>query len=496
MKRMFCLLLAVLLLSGCSAGSVDPASEPEPASAPAEASPATPAEPAEEAPAILPDSSAGEDGDEIQPQTTQDKEVPSMLPYRTLTEITNNGPYVTKLILPMPVEIGANDVTPETFSVYVERKNRNTGEIVLTSRTWLEPPTLPSKGYREITAAYPSDGQGNRLETGSYATLEMAYGPIYPLGYAQASFGMMKNEWIFSDYRVTQIKEIPGDPPVSGLVFGESEEELCPQMDGWVNDTSHYEALPLNYGYWAPAEEVKRPLVIWLHGAGEGGSDPTIAYTGNKVVNLSGPDIQAKLGGAWILAPQTPTMWMDDGSGQYGRTGRSKYTEALKALIDEFVALHADRIDANRIYIGGCSNGGFMTMRMIIDYPDFFAAAYPVCEALYDETITDENIQSIKDLPIWFVHASNDPVVKPGETVVPTYERLIAAGATNVHFSYYDKVVDDKFVNEKGLPYEYIGHFTWVYVYNDDCHLDYNGEPVTIDGQPVTLFQWMAHQSR
>ena len=62
MKRMFCLMLAVLLLSGCSAGSVDPASEPEPASAPAEASPATPAEPAEEASAILPDSSAGEDG--------------------------------------------------------------------------------------------------------------------------------------------------------------------------------------------------------------------------------------------------------------------------------------------------------------------------------------------------------------------------------------------------------------------------------------------------
>ena len=73
-----------------------------------------------------------------------------------------------------------------------------------------------------------------------------------------------------------------------------------------------------------PPLEGMRPLVIWLHGAGEGGTDPTIAYTGNKVVNLSGPEIQAKLGGAWILAPQTPTMWMDDGSGQYGRTGRSK----------------------------------------------------------------------------------------------------------------------------------------------------------------------------
>lgn len=419
-----------------------------------------------------------------------------MLPYRSVTEITNNGPYVTKLILPMPIEIKDGDVTTDMFSVYVERKNRETAEIVLTSRTWLEPPTLPSKGYRVVTDAYPSDNNGNRQPTGNYATLEMAYGPIYPLGYAQASFGRMMNEWIFSDYHVTQVKELPGDPPISGMVFDQVEVELCPQMDGWINDTSGYAALPLNYGYWEPKEEGMRPLVIWLHGAGEGGKDPTIAYTGNKVVNLAGPDIQAKLGGAWILAPQTPTMWLDDGSGQYGRTGRSMYTEALMALIEEFVESRGSRIDKNRIYIGGCSNGGFMTMRMVVSYPEYFAAAYPVCEALYDEVISDQDIENIKNVPIWFTHASNDPVVKPNETVIPTYNRLIAAGAPNVHLSYFDKVVDDKFVNEKGEPYEYMGHFTWVYVYNDACTLDYDGQPVTINGQPVSLFQWMAQQKK
>ncbi len=419
-----------------------------------------------------------------------------MLSYRALIEVTNNGPYVTKLILPMPVQIQAGDVTSDMFSVYVERKNRSTGEIVLTSRTWLEPPSLPSKGYRTVTAAYPCDEMGSPAQTGTFAALEMAYGPIYPLGYCQASFGMMKNEWIFSDYRVTQIKELAGDPLVSGMVFDTCQAELCPQMDGWVNATSGYEPLPLNYGYWEPREPGQRPLVIWLHGAGEGGSDPTIAYTGNKVVNLSGPDIQAKLGGAWILAPQTPTMWMDDGSGQYGRTGKSKYTQALMALIQEFVDARPERVDPKRVYIGGCSNGGFMTMRMIIDYPEYFAAAYPVCEALYDETISDEDIQSIKNIPIWFTHASNDPVVKPLETVVPTYQRLIAAGAPNVHFSYFDKVVDDKFLNDKGEPYEYMGHFTWVYVYNDDCVLDFDGKPVVCGGKEVSLFQWMAMQSK
>ena len=87
-------------------------------------------------------------------------------------------------------------------------------------------------------------------------------------------------------------------------------------------------------------------------------------------------------------------------------------------------------------------------------------------------------------------------MVKPLETVVPTYQRLIAAGAPNVHFSYFDKVVDDKFLNDKGEPYEYMGHFTWVYVYNDDCVLDFDGKPVVCGGKEVSLFQWMAMQSK
>ena len=35
------------------------------------------------------------------------KEDNAMLSYRALIEVTNNGPYVTKLILPMPVQIQA-----------------------------------------------------------------------------------------------------------------------------------------------------------------------------------------------------------------------------------------------------------------------------------------------------------------------------------------------------------------------------------------------------
>lgn len=130
--------------------------------------------------------------------------------------------------------------------------------------------------------------------------------------------------------------------------------------------------------------------------------------------------------------------------------------------------------------------------------PKYFAAAFPVCEALYDNTVSDKALQKIVHLPIWFTHAKNDPIVKPEETVIPTYKRLIAAGAGNVHFTYWDKIEDihEGFRDAEGKPYEYIAHFAWIPVLNDDCRVDYNGRPVVADGKEVGLLEWLSMQKK
>ena len=51
---------------------------------------------------------------------------------------------------------------------------------------------------------------------------------------------------------------------------------------------------------------------------------------------------------------------MDSGDGTIVDDNQSIYGAALKALVDEFVAAHADTVDLGRIYVGGLSNGGFM----------------------------------------------------------------------------------------------------------------------------------------
>lgn len=419
--------------------------------------------------------------------------------YYTFTRITDYGPYVTKLILPLPEEVSAPSVSPEMFSVFVERMD-DRGEILLLPKSWMaRDDREPSRGYIPVRAAYPSDRMGAKAETGNFLTLEMAYGPLFPLS-ASISAPNGMNVFIKSRYHIVQTGAFSGKTgPVAGLVYDFSLGDFCPDTENFRHGTASYQEQPLNYGYFIPQTSCggARPLLIWLHGAGEGGTDPTVAYAGNKVVSLASDRVQKLFGGAYVLVPQTPTFWMNDGTGEYGRTGKSIYVQALKACIDEFLEKNPG-IDRNRVYIGGDSNGGFMTMRMILDYPELFAAAFPVCEALYDETITEEQLKGIVNMPVWFTHAKNDPVVKPEETVVPTYQRLVKAGAKNVHFTFWDNIKDihEGFKDQNGEPFEYIGHFAWIPMLNDDCRLDYDGAPVKWGGREVSLLEWLAEQKK
>ncbi len=424
--------------------------------------------------------------------------------YYQVIDITDFGPYITKLVLAMPREVDKKELTSDQFSVYVTVRDKN-GDVVKMPKSFIERSEfVDNRGYREIRDAYPSDNKGNKSEKASrFVTLEMAYGPIYKCSSAiTADFKNVNGHehYTVSEYEITQIKEIgEGDDQLKGLVFDKLGAVYNPKKDRFLEDVSDDNEMPLRYGYFVPdLRGGKKPLIVWLHGAGEGGDETCISYTGNKVTELTEDWVQEKFGGVFIFSPQCPTMWLDDGSGDYGDSGNSKYVKSLKSAIDCFINKFGYAIDTDRIYVGGDSNGGFMTMRMIMDYPDFFAAAFPICEAMLDKRITDDHIAKMKELSIWFTHAANDPIVPPDKYVLPTYHRLMDAGAKNVHFTYWDKIVDIHagFKNEKGEPYEYMGHFAWIPMLNDDCKVDFDKKPVVFEGKEVTLMDWLALQKK
>jgi predicted peptidase len=399
--------------------------------------------------------------------------------YRTVTEIHDWGAAVTKVIVDISQPVPNNSVTEDTFNVHVSRSDDR-----------LATPLL-EEGYRTVTKAYVSDKDGNPAARGKYVVLEMEFGPNIslgsPLNYDWANTRL--NAWIDTKYTITQVQDIAlNSGTISGLMidaFAGGTREL---VEDFSSGSKTYNDVTLTYGDYAPAKDKeKNPLIIWLHGGGEGGTDPTIPLSANKAVNFASEEIQSYFDGAYVLAPQAPTKWMDGFTGV--ADGSSIYQEALMALIKDYVATNPD-IDPNRIYIGGASNGGYMTMLMIRDYPGFFAAAFPVCEGLNDTLITDEDIQNITKTPTWFVTAANDTTLLPELNTLPTFDRLNDAGAENVHLTLFDDVRDTTglYKNADGTPYEYNGHWSWIPVYNNEVE-------ATINGENITIMEWMAAQS-
>ncbi|MFX4226962.1 MAG: prolyl oligopeptidase family serine peptidase [Porticoccaceae bacterium] len=175
--------------------------------------------------------------------------------------------------------------------------------------------------------------------------------------------------------------------------------------------------------------------------------------------------------------------------------------------METFVTARSD-IDTDRIYIAGASNGGWMAVRLILDNPDYYAAALPVCEPLDLNYVSDEELAGITDIPIWLVTAATDETVEPELFPVPLYSQLRSLGAENIHLSFLPNVTDmtGTYQAEDGTPYEYNGHWSWIPVYNN--HLAYvegSGQlygPIvqeldSVGGREVvTLMEWLAAQSK
>lgn len=400
--------------------------------------------------------------------------------YALVVEGFDWGPAVNKVVL----DLGqTTDSLPEgSFSVYATR-----------STDLAEIPAAFASGERTVVGSYLSDASGTRTESGSHLTLVLAVGPQMPLGspFQYANNDKVRgNFWV--DYRVA-VTHTP-----SLRTWNQKSGQVLPLVDRF-DLGGRFEYSPgqmMSYAsYTPPAASAKKPLIIWLHGGGEGGTDPTIALLGNRAANYASDEIQQYFGGAYVLVPQAPTFWMNKEGGGYTRgDAEDIYHVGLMALIRDYVANHP-QVDPDRIYVGGCSNGGYMSLKLLLKNPDFFAAAYISALAYQSQYLTDEQIRSIRKVPIWFIHAKDDPVTVPDQTVVPVYQRLKSAGARNLHFSYYEHVVDITNLYG-GNDFRYSGHWSWIYSHANQATRDFDGNPVMSGGRPVTVMQWLAAQRK
>lgn len=175
--------------------------------------------------------------------------------------------------------------------------------------------------------------------------------------------------------------------------------------------------LPIN------AQE-KLPLVIFLHGRGDRGTDnrSQIYHEASFILNkhsILKSNMQLKYP-CYILIPQCSdkteneewAKWVGNtpetpfaGLGKNGsyvmHKNPSESGEAALELIEETIKNY--NIDANRIYLIGVSMGGFGVWEFTARKPHLFAAAIPM--AGYSDS---SQIENIKHIPYWIFHGNKD----------------------------------------------------------------------------------------
>lgn len=192
--------------------------------------------------------------------------------------------------------------------------------------------------------------------------------------------------------------------------------------------------IKVNYSYLLSKPEgyeaynaKKWPLVIFLHGSGERGSDlEQLKKHGPSKLIAAGQKFPAV-----IASLQCPSgeLWNPHG---------------IKAVTDHLIK--TERIDPRRVYLTGLSMGGFGTWDTAFEYPNTFAAIAPICGGAGVRWVQAERL---KTLPAWVFHGDKD-------------------GAVPVEFSH--KIHDA--LKKIGAPvkltiYPGVGHDSWTATYDN-----------------------------
>ncbi len=200
----------------------------------------------------------------------------------------------------------------------------------------------------------------------------------------------------------------------------------------------------------------KYPLLVFLHGAFEKGSD------NQSQLSIGGRYFLYKENRerfpAIIIFPQCPELdsWayfetqIDSATGLVNKWNfpfkkePTTTTALLKHLLDSLVALKY--LDPSRVYIGGISQGGMGVFDMAARYPDLFAAAFPICGA--GRINTAKNFSG--KVAVWIFHGEKDEIV-PVRFSREYFKQLQKQGA-DVRYTEYPGVFHNSWVNALNEP--------------------------------------------
>ena len=156
--------------------------------------------------------------------------------------------------------------------------------------------------------------------------------------------------------------------------------------------TADYDFLlqfPKGYGEF----DGKRPLIVFLHGAGEVGRD-VMEIASSSVCRYADGRIAASDFPFVVATPVTPKHGWEP----------SQVVRLVDTVFND--ARFGRRIDSSRVYLTGFSMGGFGTFRTACAFPDRFAAIVPLAGGG-----EPDDAAKLQTVPTWAFHGDADEAV-------------------------------------------------------------------------------------
>ncbi len=193
-----------------------------------------------------------------------------------------------------------------------------------------------------------------------------------------------------------------------------------PFLERWearTHRSARGEFMPYRLLHPATASPARRyPLVLYLHGGGECGFDNVSQLTNGVSDWLANEEAAARCP-CFAVAPQCAACpsgphepeGSDAAWSEWWNPQREGLTRAAELALEVVAAVRSELpIDADRLYIGGLSLGGYGTWDIIEERPDRFTAAFPICAGG-----RPTHANRLTHLPVWAFQGALDQAVPP-----------------------------------------------------------------------------------
>ncbi|MBA4383136.1 MAG: hypothetical protein C0410_00220 [Anaerolinea sp.] len=241
------------------------------------------------------------------------------------------------------------------------------------------------------------------------------------------------------------------------------------------------------YRMYEPKAHSPRPLILFLHGGGECGTDNLLQLTGT----LGAIKLAERFPDMFVLAPQAPDYGMnmqemfakmmshgdpfrvcigadtDIGMGDRGwnRDYVGRVCDLIRKLIKE------GRVDAERVYAIGMSLGGAGVITTVSVAPDLFAAAVPICPSMNGDSFP--LLANWPSVPVYIASAYIDHQANRHAYILRACSKLWVEGQRDVNFTLFTTEELEKYdivasPNMTDAQIREANHKSWVLVLHNE----------------------------